>query len=156
MSFVCLLYFFFTTQIEFSELCLISIIHSMMLLLCLQCRSLLLWREKRKSELLMDVFCVFSFVFTSQIEFSECCVWFQCFTQWCCSYVSNSVVCYCKRKEIVICWWMSFVCLLSSVFTKQIEFCECCVWFQCFIKWCCSSFPNLVACLCEAKGRSEL
>ena len=27
-----------------------------------------------KSELLMDVFCVSSFVFTKQIEFSECCV----------------------------------------------------------------------------------
>ena len=27
-----------------------------------------------KSELLMDVFCVSSFVFTTQIEFSECCV----------------------------------------------------------------------------------
>ena len=27
-----------------------------------------------KSELLMDVFCVLSFVFTTQIEFSECCV----------------------------------------------------------------------------------
>ena len=29
--------------------------------------------RKEKSELLMDVFCV-SFVFTPQIEFSECCV----------------------------------------------------------------------------------
>ena len=27
-----------------------------------------------KSELLMDVFCVSSFVFTTQIEFCECCV----------------------------------------------------------------------------------
>ncbi len=27
-----------------------------------------------KSELFMDVICVFSFVFTTQIEFSECCV----------------------------------------------------------------------------------
>ena len=27
-----------------------------------------------KSELLMDVFCVSSFVFTTQIELSECCV----------------------------------------------------------------------------------
>ena len=30
--------------------------------------------RKEKSELLMDVICVSSFVFTSQIEFSECCV----------------------------------------------------------------------------------
>ena len=27
-----------------------------------------------KSELLIDVFCVSSFVFTTQIEYSECCV----------------------------------------------------------------------------------
>ena len=37
--------------------------------------------KMEKSELLMDVFYVSSFVFTSQIEFSECCVCFQCFTQ---------------------------------------------------------------------------
>ena len=30
--------------------------------------------RKEKSELLMDVFCVSSFVFTKQIEVSECCV----------------------------------------------------------------------------------
>ena len=34
-----------------------------------------------KSGLLMDAICVVSFVFTSQIEFSECCVCFQCITQ---------------------------------------------------------------------------
>ena len=32
------------------------------------------WKRKGKSELLMDVFCVSSFVFTTQIEFSDCCV----------------------------------------------------------------------------------
>ena len=33
-----------------------------------------------------------------------------------------------KRNEKEwICWWMSFVCLLSFVFTSQIEFSECCV-----------------------------
>ena len=30
--------------------------------------------KMEKSELLMDVFCVPSFVFTTQLEFSECCV----------------------------------------------------------------------------------
>ena len=29
---------------------------------------------REKSELLINVFCVFSFVLTTQIEFSECCV----------------------------------------------------------------------------------
>ena len=31
-------------------------------------------KRKEKSELLVDVFCVSSFVFTTQIKFSECCV----------------------------------------------------------------------------------
>ena len=31
-------------------------------------------RRMEKGELLMDVFCVSSFVFTTQNEFSECCV----------------------------------------------------------------------------------
>ena len=30
-------------------------------------------KKKEKSVLLMDVFCVSSFVFTTQIEFCECC-----------------------------------------------------------------------------------
>ena len=154
----------------------------------------------------MDVFCVPSFVLTAQIEFSECCVWFQWFTKWCCSCVSNIVVCWCEEKwkkwivdgclfvssffclhnsnwvEWVLClismihsmmlflclqycWllrqremkrvncrWMTFVCLLTFIFTTKIEFSECCVWFQCFTQWRCSSFSNLVACWCDEKG----
>ena len=38
-------------------------------------------KRNGKSELLMDVFRVSSFVFTSQIEHIECCVCFQCLTQ---------------------------------------------------------------------------
>ena len=78
--------------------CLISMLHSMTLLLCLQYCSLLMWREREKSKLLMDVFGVHSFVFTIQIEFSECCVWFQWFTQWWCSSFSNLVVWWCEEK----------------------------------------------------------
>ena len=37
-------------------------------------------RNEKKRELLMGVFCV-SFVFTTQVELGECCVYFQCFTQ---------------------------------------------------------------------------
>ena len=128
---------------------LISMIHSMMLFLCLQYRCLLTRREIGK-EWIVDgcLLCVFfPFVFTSQIEFSECCVWFQWFTQWCCSCVSNLVACLYEEKEKrVICWWMSFVCLLSFVFTSQIEFGECCVWFQWFTQWCCSCVPYIVPC----------
>ena len=45
------------------------------------------------------------------------------------------------------CWWMSFVCLLSFVFTTQIEFRECCIWFQCSTQRCCSSVFDFVDCL---------
>ena len=186
-------------------LCLISMPHSMMLLLFLQCCWLLI-RGEMKSELLMDVICVSSFVFTTQIESRECCVWFQWLTQWCCSCVSNAIVCWWEEKgkewivdgcllcvffchhcsnrvewvlclismihstmlllflqscflfvwrerKRVICWWISFACLLSFVFTTQIEFSECCVWFQCITQWCCSSVSNLVICLCEGKRK---
>ena len=126
-------------------LCLFSVIHSMMLLLCLQCYSLLrkkvnCWwmsfvyvfllfllhrlssmsdvfdfndsindnvpvspikfpaciKWKKNSDLLMHVIYV-SFVFTVQIEFLECWVWLQWFTQWYCSCVPNVVTCLCKE-----------------------------------------------------------
>ena len=108
---------------------------------------------KRKwKEFIVDgcLLCLLSFVFTPQIEFRECCVWFEWFTQWCCSCVSNVIHCWCDEKgKRVICWWMSFVCLLSFVFTTQIKFGECCVWFQWFTQWCCSCFSNLVVCWCD-------
>ena len=155
----------------------------------------------------MSFVCLLSFVFTTQIEFSECCVWFQRLTQWCCSCISNFVACwnekkvllmdvfwcaffllssphrlsfvsivfdfsdslndvapvtpmlltvFLKRKGRVNCWWTSFVCLLSFVFTTQIESCEFCVWFQWFTQWCCSCVSNTVVCWCEEKEKSEL
>ena len=183
MSFVCLLSFVFTHQIEQSEC---RVWFQWFTQWWRSCVSNLVgcWREEReKSELLMEAFCVSSFFFTTQTEFSECCVWFQCFTQWCCSCVSNVVLCWCEEKEKsellmdvfclssffclhhsdwvewvlclismihsvmlllclqscslftkwetrrVYCWWRSFVCLLSLVFTTQIERSECCVRF---------------------------
>ena len=60
----------------------------------------------------MDVLCLFYFVFTTKIEFSECCVWFQCLTQWCYSSFSNLVPCwYEKKRRRVNRWWMSLGCL---------------------------------------------
>ena len=53
----------------------------------------------------------------------------------------------------VNCWWMSFVCLLSFVFTNQNELTECCVWFQCFAQWCCTCVSNLVRCWWEEKRK---
>ena len=54
-----------------------------------------------------------------------------------------------KEMAWVNCWWMSFVYLVSSVFTTQIEFNECCVWFQWFTQWRCSFVSNPVPCWCE-------
>ena len=95
-------------------LCLISMIHSMILLLCLQSSCLLMRSERRVNCWWMSFLCLLSFVFTTQIECSECCVWFQWFTQWCCSWVSNSIPCWHEEKWRVNCWWMSFVFFLSS------------------------------------------
>ena len=48
-----------------------------------------------KRGLLMNVICVLVFfVFTIQIKCCKCCVWFQCFTYWCCPCVSNAVDCW--------------------------------------------------------------
>ena len=70
-----------------------------------------------KGDLLMDVFCVFPFVFTTKVQFSECCVWFQSLTQWCDSCVSNSVVCWCDEKgmELIVDWCFLCVFLLFSL-----------------------------------------
>ena len=171
-----------------------------MLLLCLQSCCLLMWWERKRVNCWWTSFvCLLYCAFTAQIEFSECCVGFQWFTQWCCPSVSNDIVCCCEKKwkrvncwwisfkclllsslhilswvsavfdfndslnddapespmvlsamwremKRVICWWISFVCLLSFVFTTQIEFRDCCVWFQWFTQWCCSCVSNVVTC----------
>ena len=96
-------------------------------------------RKKRVNWWWMSFVCLLSFVFTVQTEFSECCVWFQHFAQWCCSCVSNLVVCWCDDKwKTVNCWWMSFVsffrihisdivywvlCLISTPHTMMLLLC---------------------------------
>ena len=174
--------------------------HSLILHLFLQSRWLLIW-WKWKRVIVVDGchLCVVSFVFTPQIELSECCVWFQCITQWCCSCVSNLVACWFgKKSERLNCWWMAFVCCfflssrprrswVSVVFdfnaslidvapvslmlfpvvvwimkksgllmdaiclflfaqTTQIEWCECCVWFQCLAQRFCFCISNHIPC----------
>ena len=114
----CLLYVFCCYNPDWGEWasCLISMLHSMTLLPCFQCSCLLMWREKKRViDWWMSFACLLSFVFTQQIEFSECCVWFQCLTQWRCSCVSNIIACWCEKWERANCWWMSFVCLLLSL-----------------------------------------
>ena len=63
------------------------------------------------------VFCVCVCVFTPQIEFYECCVWFQCITQWWYSSFSNVVFCWFgENGKRVNCWWMSFACCFFCVY----------------------------------------
>ena len=81
MDFICVQFLFlYNSDRAPWVLCLISMHRSMILLLFLQYCSLLIWRERKKSELLMDFMMLVSFVFTIQIEFDECCVCLQCFT----------------------------------------------------------------------------
>ena len=85
-----------------------------MLLLCLQYYCLLMWREmKRMNWWWMSFVCLLSFVFTTHIEFRECCVWLQCFTQWCCSCPSNLVLCWLEQKRRE---WFVDGCHLSVFF----------------------------------------
>ena len=44
-----------------------------------------LTRSEKQVKCLWISFLCYFFVFTPHIEFNECCVWFQCITQWCCS-----------------------------------------------------------------------
>ena len=95
---------------------------------------------------LIDSLCVSCLIFTTQIELSECCVWFQCITQWRCSHVSNVVCCWFDgngKKCFADGYNLAFV---SFTQTRQIEFCKCCVWSQCITQWCCSCVSNVVAC----------
>ena len=117
----------------------------MTLHLCLQCSSLLIWWEKER---IVDGchLCVVSFVLTTQNESSECYVWFQCITQWCCSLFSNLVICWFVENGKV--WTVDgcHLCVVSFVLTPQIEFSECCVWFQCITQWFYTCVSNLVPC----------
>ena len=74
--------------------CLISTPHSMMLPLCFQCHCLLVILKGLVNCWRMSFVCLLSFVFTTQVECRECCVWFQCLTQWCYSCVSNLAHCW--------------------------------------------------------------
>ena len=125
-----------------------------MLLLRLQSHCLLMWWEKEKSELLMDVFCVSSFSSLLSRSSSVSVVFdfsasLNAFAPVSPMLLSVDV----KWNEKVICWWMPFVCLLSLVFTLQIEFSECCAWFQWFTQWCCSYISNVVVCWWEHKWK---
>ena len=134
----CLLCVFFRLHYSDSAqsvlcLCLISMIHSMTLLLCLQYSYLLSWRE-RKKEWIVDgcLLCVF-FLLSPPLRVSSVSVVFD-FNDSPNDAAPVSPILLpvdVKRRKRVIYLWMSFVCLLSIVFTTQIEFSECCVWFQC-------------------------
>ena len=128
-------------------LCLFSVLHSMTLHPCLHSCFLLMWWERKKSDLLMDVFCVSSFFCLYHIDWVE---WVLCLI----SVIHSTTLLLClqscsllKRSETkrVDCWCMSFVCLLSFVFTTQIEFSECRVWFQWLTQWFCFCVSNSVA-----------
>ena len=103
--------------------------------------------KRNEEEWIVDgcLLCLLPFAFTTQIECSDCCVWFQRFTQWCCTSFSNLVVC-CSKREMKE--WFVDLCLLHVffpfVFTFQIESSECCAWLQWFTYWCYSCVSNAI------------
>ena len=148
---LCVFFYLYSTDWVEWVLCLISTLHSMMMLLCLQCRSLLIWIEmKRVSCWWMLFVSLLSFVFTQQIECSESLVRFQCFTQRWGAYIIDITGCWCEVKSELL---VDILYVSFFVFTTQIEFHECCVWFQCLTQWCCSCVFNVIACWCEEKKR---
>ena len=83
--------------------CLPSIIQQVMLFRYLQFGYLiiLVWM-KRGIDCWWISFCIFPlFVFTIKVKYFECCGFLQRFAQWCCSCVSNLVLCWlyeCKER----------------------------------------------------------
>ena len=118
--FVFLLFFCFHYPDRVSwVLCLISVLCSTTMLLWIQCRCLLVWMKNEKSELFMGVFCVSSFFCIHDSDWDS---WVLCLISIPHSMVlllflqSRCLLQWRERKR-VICWWMSFVCRLSFVFT---------------------------------------
>ena len=123
--FLCVFFCLYPSDQAQWVLSLISMLHSVTLHLCLRFHSLLMRRElKRVICWWMSFVYLLSFALTFDIELSECCVWFQCFAQRCCSTISNTVTCRYKEKKQVICWWMSFY--VSSFF---------CLYPSCWAEW---------------------
>ena len=93
--------------------CLLSMLHSMMLHQRLQSRLL----KKKKGWVVYGLsFVLPFFVFTFQTECSECCVYLQCFTYWCCFSVSNLSRCW---NEYYLSIVYDFVCF-NRLPTRQI------------------------------------
>ena len=83
-------------------------------------------------------------MFTIECEIIKWCVDFQCFTQCCCSSVSDAVICWFVTDATT---WMTNECKKGSrVLTSQIEVNECWVCLQYFTKCCCSSVSDVVIC----------
>ena len=95
MLFVCCFFYLHHPDSVPWVLNLISMHHSMMLLLFLQNHCLLIWWEWKSVDCWwMHCVMFFFFEFTIQIELRECCVWFQCITHWFCSFSSNLIPCH--------------------------------------------------------------
>ena len=205
MDIFCVSFFLLSHCIDWAMwvMCLISVLHSMMILLCLRCCSLFTWKEREKCDLLMDVFHVLLLFSLHRLSFMSVVFDFndslndvvpvspillsevkqkEKVNGWWLYYVCllsspprlssvNVVFNFnaslndaapatkkpltfdVKKGKRVICWWMCFVCLFPFVFTTQVEFSECCVWFQCFTQWRSSYGFNDVACLIRQKGK---
>ena len=137
--------------------CLISVLHSMMLPLCLQSCSLLVWIE-RKKEWFADwcLLCVF-FLLSLLLRLRAVSVVFD-FNDSLNDVAPVSPILFSvdlkinEKSESLMCL---FVCIISFVFTTQIEFSECSVWFQYVTQWCCSLVSNSIVCWWKGKRKRK-
>jgi hypothetical protein len=91
------------------------------------------------------------YLLTFKIKFSESCVWFQCFSKWFCSFWTNLIPCWMMCQcvsEYIKRYIERYICYIILIYllTPKIKLNESCVWFQCFSKWFCSFWINLIPC----------
>ena len=107
-------------------LCLISMHHSMMLLLFLQWCSLLIWSKWKRVDCwwMSFVWCFFC------VHISDWVLWVLCLI----SMPHSMMLLLCLQSSYLLISWektdvllLNTICVVSFVFTSQIEICKCCV-----------------------------
>ena len=116
MSFVCCFFCLHLQDRVQWVLCLISMHHTMMLLLCLQSRLLMIWWEWKKSELFMDVICVLFLLYSPPRSSWVSVVFdFNASNNNLAPVSSIPFSVFVIKRETVDCWWVPFVCCCFCV-----------------------------------------
>ena len=95
--------------------------HLMMLPPFLWSSFLWTWGKKWKKWFVDWHLLCFLSIFTPKIECSECCVGFQCITQWCRTCATNVIVClFDVNDAMVIYQWILFVCCFFCLYHSSL------------------------------------